>query len=134
MMEDKFARIKTALNNTSFKQLNFSEQMKNRVKQQIELEENAADLDLAILQLLVKEKTGYELVHLLQARGINVIKDNEGMLYTNLHVLEKERLLVSNWSQGIKSYRLSEKGKRVLNRLEKEQAEKGHPFKKLIEG
>ena len=44
------------------------------------------------MQLLVEEKTGYELMQFLHGRGIRKFEDNEGSLYTLVASAREGRL------------------------------------------
>ena len=89
-MEDRLKGLRKSMEKTTFKQLNFSEQHRKQVYEKINKPyENEEDIFLAVLQLLIHEKTGYELVQLLRGRGIQKFEENEGFLYTLLHRLEQ---------------------------------------------
>ena len=82
-MEDRLKGLRKSMENTTFKQLNFTEQHRQQVFEKMnQLYENEEDILLAVLQLLIHEKTGYELTQLLRARGIRKFEENEGLLYS----------------------------------------------------
>ncbi|RBN40205.1 PadR family transcriptional regulator, partial [Priestia megaterium] len=90
---------------------------------------------IAIMQLLVQEKTGYQLVSLLQSRGILNFKENEGALYVILHRLELKGILTSNWQEdGAKFYQLNKKGCRLLKKVEEQPLSNHMSFKEIFEG
>lgn len=78
-------------------------------------------LTLAVLGALKTEGYGYSLRQRLAERGLEV---EQGTLYPLLRRLDDEGLLESDWntdgSRPRKYYRLSEAGRRVLDRLQGE--------------
>jgi DNA-binding PadR family transcriptional regulator len=135
-MEDRFRRLRKSMNEMEFNQLNFTEQHKKNIKKKLnQSERSTEDILLAIMQILIHEKTGYELVKLLRGRGIQNFDDNEGYLYIHLHRLEKTNCIISSWEKtGVKYYQLNDKGKRLLEKIEKKQKNKRYVFKALLEG
>lgn len=125
-MEDRLKGLRKSLENTTFKQLNFSEQHRNQVHEKINKpSEPEEEIFLAVLQLLVHEKTGYELTQLLRGRRIHTFEGNEGSLYTMLHRLEQNRFIQSSWEDsGAKYYQLTDKGKKIVRRAEKNSIKK----------
>lgn len=109
------------MENTTFKHLSFSDQHQKRVREKInQSSEKEEDILLAVLQLLMNEKTGYELMQLLRGRGIQTFEGNEGSLYTLLHRLEQNRFIQSSWDhEGAKYYQLNDKGNKMLRKAEK---------------
>ena len=86
--------------------------MREKIKQSSEKEE---DILLAVLQLLMNEKSGYELMQLLRGRGIQKFEGDEGSLYTLLHRLEQNRFIQSSWDHaGAKYYQLNDKGNKIF--------------------
>ena len=74
-MEDRLKGLRKSMEKTTFKQLNFSEQHRKQVYEKINKPyENEEDIFLAVLQLLIHEKTGYELVQLLRREGYSKIR------------------------------------------------------------
>ncbi|WP_421382957.1 PadR family transcriptional regulator [Bacillus salacetis] len=130
-MEDRLKRLRTIMEEGTFKRHPFTEEKKDRLKKTIH--QTAApkeQLTDHILQILTTEKTGHEVFQQLCTRGINNFKENQGLLYTNLHSLENNRLIVSQWSEEKKLYRLTEQGRKKLRNKEK----KKHSYKALLEG
>ena len=81
-MEDQLKGLRNSMEKTTFKQLEFTEQHRQQVYEKINKpNENEEDILLSVIQLLIQEKTGYELVQLLRARGIQKFEENEGLLY-----------------------------------------------------
>ncbi|MED2792961.1 PadR family transcriptional regulator [Bacillus wiedmannii] len=120
-MEDRLKGLRKSMENTTFKHLSFSDQHRKRVREKINAShEKEEDISLAILQLLSNEKTGYELSQLLRGRGIRKFEGNEGFLYTVLHRLEQNRFIQSSWDHtGAKYYQLNDKGRKTLQKAEK---------------
>ncbi len=125
------------MDRTTFSQLNFTEknrkEIRNKINQQNEREENIL---LALMQLLVTQKTGFELAQLLRARDIRKFEDSQGGLYTLLHRLEQSMYIRSSWdvTSVAKYYQLTDKGGKVLKKLEKKQTNTRLAFKELLEG
>lgn len=135
-MENRLKNLKKSMDNTTFTQLNFTEQHRTEIRKKINKQnESDEDIFLAVMQLLVHEKTGFELATYLRGRGIQKFEDNEGFLYTLLHRLEKKGCLKSNWDESeAKYYRLSDKGKKILRKAENTQTKKRLVLKELWEG
>ncbi|MFY0517641.1 PadR family transcriptional regulator [Lysinibacillus sp. UGB7] len=107
--------LRRSMKKTTFKELEFTEHHRQTVQQKIEQLASIENLRLAVLPLLIQQKTGYELTHLLHARGMTELEKNEGMLYVLLHLLEQEGLIHAHWSNdGEKLYVLSNQGKKSL--------------------
>ncbi|WP_153730735.1 PadR family transcriptional regulator [Sporosarcina obsidiansis] len=135
-MEEQLKGLRKAMKNTTFNQLKFSEQHRLQVYKRIhDSQENEEDIILAVLQLLVHDKTGYELVQLVRCRGILQFEENEGSLYTLLHRLEQGKFITSQWdSAGAKYYSLDRKGERLLRKAENGSAVKHLILKEWIQG
>lgn len=125
-MENRLKNLKNLMDETTFSQLNFTEQQRQEIRAKIGKEdENESDILLAVLQLLIKEKTGYAVAKLLRGRGIRKFEDDEGALYALLHQLERDGRLQSNWNaSNSKHYCLTNKGKKELSKLEKQNVAK----------
>ncbi|MCA0987250.1 PadR family transcriptional regulator [Guptibacillus algicola] len=120
-MENRLKNLKKSMTNTSFRELEFTENHRLDVHKRIRQEEEDEDAILvAILQLLSEEKSGYDVAKQLRGRGIEKFEDNEGLLYTMLHTLEQKQYLSVRWiEESIKLYHITKKGKRVVEKLEK---------------
>ncbi|WP_270606710.1 PadR family transcriptional regulator [Bacillus mobilis] len=120
-MEDRLKGLRKSMENATFKHLSFSDQHRKRVREKInQSSEKEEDILLAVLQLLMNEKTGYELIQLLRGRGIQKFEGDEGSLYTVLHRLEQNRFIQSSWDHaGVKYYQLNDKGRKMLRKAEK---------------
>ncbi|MDR4985867.1 lineage-specific thermal regulator protein [Bacillus cereus] len=134
-MEDRLKGLRKSMENTTFKHLSFSDQHRKQVREKINaLKENEEDISLAVLQLLMNEKTGYELMQLLRGRGIQKFEGNEGFLYTVLHRLEQNRFIQSSWDHsGAKYYQLSDKGRKTLRKAEKNATKARFILKGLVQ-
>ena len=134
-MEDRLSNLRKSMEKSAFKELNFSEKMRKEIHKQINMpDENDELITLAILQLLLHEKTGYELTGLLRSRGLKKFEDNEGSLYTMLHTLEQKCLIGSCWNEeGAKYYQITDKGRKYARRLEKNTVSGTIAIKGLLE-
>ncbi|MFK9093669.1 PadR family transcriptional regulator [Bacillus salipaludis] len=135
-MEDRLKNLKKSMDRTVFTQLNFTDQhrkdIRDKIKQQ---DENEEDVLLAVMQLLVQEKNGFELVKLLRGRGVRKFEDNEGFLYILLHRLEQNQWIHSTWKESKeKNYRLTDKGKKILQKASKKQTKYRFALNELHEG
>lgn len=123
------------MESTTFKHLSFSDQHQKRVREKInQSSEKEEDILLAVLQLLMNEKTGYELMQLLRGRGIQKFEGDEGSLYTVLHRLEQNRFIQSSWDHaGAKYYQLNDKGNKMLRKAEKNATKARFILKGLVQ-
>jgi len=133
-MEERLKGLRKSLENTTFKQLNFSEEHRRLIHEKINKQgEPQEEIVFAILQLLVQEKTGYELTQFLRGRRIQRFEGNEGFLYTMLHRLEQNRYIQSSWEDsGAKYYQLTDKGKKFLHKAEKSSVKKKFLLSDLV--
>ncbi|KAA0764594.1 PadR family transcriptional regulator [Bacillus sp. SH5-2] len=134
-MEDRLKGLRKSMENITFKHLSFSEQHRKRVREKInQSSEKEEDILLAVLQLLMNEKTGYELIQLLRGRGIQKFEGDEGSLYTLLHRLEQNRFIQSSWDHaGAKYYQLNDKGNKMLRKAEKNATKARFILKGLVQ-
>jgi hypothetical protein len=135
-VEDRLKNLKRVMDKRTFADLNFSDQHHNSVHKKIsQQEESDEDILLAVMQLLVQEKTGHELTGLLRGRGIQKFENNEGFLYTLLHRLEQSGCIQTNWDDsGAKYYWLVDKGRKLLNKAEQKRTKHRMVLKELLEG
>ncbi|GIN87464.1 PadR family transcriptional regulator [Heyndrickxia sporothermodurans] len=135
-MDNRLEKLQKSMEGTIFNKLNFQEEHQKNVRERIQkLKESEKDIFLAVLQLLVQEKAGFELINLLRSRGFQKFDDNEGELYILLHRLEQKGYLKSRWEKtDIKYYQLYHKGIRILNRLEKSQTKGLLALREILEG
>lgn len=132
-MENRLKGLKKSMDETAFSQLHFTEQHRKAIRTKIS--ETDDSVLLAVMQLLVEEKTGYELVQFLQGRGIRKFEDNEGSLYALLHRLEQNGCLQSNWNEAaVKYYQLNNKGNKLLRKMEKQSSSRRFALKDIVEG
>lgn len=129
-MDDKLKHLKQAMKNHTFKQVQFTDQHRMNVIKAAHQKEITADM---ILPLLINKRTGYELVQLLRVKGIETIELNEGSIYTLLHQLEQQELILGEWAQdSYKYYCLTKKGKKLLQKQAKNEMN-SHALKNLLQ-
>lgn len=135
-MEERLKNLKKLMDRRTFADLNFSDQHQNAIRKKInQQEESDEDVLLAVMQLLVQEKTGHELTGLLRGRGILKFENNEGFLYTLLHRLEQSGYIQTTWDDsGAKYYWLKDKGSKLLRKAEQKHTKRRLVFKELLEG
>lgn len=135
-MEDRLKNLKKSMDQSTFAQLNFTQQLQKDIREKIKKQdENDEDVLLAVMQLLVHEKTGFELATLLRGRGIRKFEDHEGFLYILLHRLEQNQWIQAAWKESeAKYYILTDKGKKVLQKSAKKQKKKRLALRELLEG
>lgn len=86
-MEDRLKGLRKSMENTTFKHLSFSDQHRKQVHEKINKSyENEEDIFLAVLQLLINEKTGYELARLLRGEGFENSKAMK-VFYTPYYIV-----------------------------------------------
>ncbi|MGG0517560.1 PadR family transcriptional regulator [Priestia aryabhattai] len=134
-MDKRLKNLRKTMNREVFAQLTFTEKHKKSIREKIKQETHSEEeILLAMMQLLVQEKTGYELVSLLQSRGILNFKENEGSLYIILHRLELKGVLTSSWQEdGAKFYQLNQKGSKLLKKVEEQPLSNHISFKEILE-
>ncbi|MFJ7726240.1 PadR family transcriptional regulator [Neobacillus sp. NPDC097160] len=135
-MEERLKNLKKSMDRTVYTQLNFTEKHRKNIHEKIKKQdENEEDVLFAVMQLLVQEKTGFELAKLLRGRGVRKFEDNEGFLYILLHRLEQNQWIQSTWDESnVKNYRLTDKGKKILQKASKKQTKNRFAFNELLEG
>ncbi|MFJ8067109.1 PadR family transcriptional regulator [Psychrobacillus sp. NPDC096426] len=132
-MEERLKNLKKTMDKTTFSELNFTEQHRETIHEKIFKEEKDDAVFLAVMQLLVQEKTGYELVKFLRGRGMRKFDGNEGIVYTFLHQMEQDGYLHSCWNDSnIKQYQLNNKGTKLLRKSEKQSTTKPFAFNELL--
>lgn len=141
-MSDPFINLKRAMKNTVFKEATFSNERKEAVKEAIRDRQPQVDFQfwkqetiITILVLLQNEpKKGFDISNqLLQCNELS-FQNNEGQLYTLLHLLENKELLVSDWDKDQKYYALSAKGKKCLTVYKEGSVKQRLALEYLIEG
>lgn len=135
-MEERLKNLKKLMDQRTFKDVTFTEKHRKSILEKTSHGlENEEDIQLAVMQLLVHAKTGYELTVHLRGRGIRKFENNEGALYTLLHSLEQSGYLQSNWdTSGGKFYKLNDKGNKRLKKAENQQTKNKVVFKEALEG
>ncbi|MGE7673219.1 helix-turn-helix transcriptional regulator [Lysinibacillus sp. NPDC094403] len=108
-------RFKQAMKN-QFQKVQFTEKHREAVRNGIHEELS----DQVLLPMLQTMRSGYELTQLLYTKNKDVVHFNEGMIYASLHRLEQQQLVVSEWHENEKRYVLSNKGVKLLAKLNKE--------------
>ncbi|WP_082820518.1 PadR family transcriptional regulator [Fictibacillus phosphorivorans] len=123
-MENRLKNLKKIMNEKTFSQVRFTEKHRTIIQNKIHNQENKEDVIISILQLLSKEKTGYQLANLLRGRGMRHFEDNEGALYILLHSLENKGVLQTKGIEkdGAKYYVLTNKGKKLLKQTEQKES------------
>jgi len=109
-MDDRLKNLKTAMDRTAFSGTKFTEQHKQHVQRQL----NVDELKKMILSLLFEAKSGIEITQLLHVRGVQDVVNNEGMIYSILHEQENDGLVLASWNDGVKRYELTKAGKKQL--------------------
>lgn len=136
-MDDPFINLKNAMKKTVFKDLSFSEERKNAVKERLrEKQSNSWEVDtvIAVLESVQDEaKHGYDISTQLLQKNELIFQKNEGQLYTLLHLLENKGILQSDWLNDKKYYYLSSKGKKYLAKYERDNSIKQVSLKHLFE-
>lgn len=136
-MDEQLKNLKRAMKKNLFNDLSFKDEHKNSVRQQIKKLQPTSDDEvlLAILQLLVKEKTGFELCRLVRARGIERFEKEEGLLYMFLHRFEQKGYIQAYWAKAdIKYYQLANKGRKLLAKAENKEDRGKTVLHELLEG
>ncbi|MDO7485776.1 helix-turn-helix transcriptional regulator [Peribacillus frigoritolerans] len=99
-MEDKLARIKSAMKKHTFLDLKFTENHRHSIHTAIEKQGvSREDILIGIFRSLDEEKSGYQINEALYQKGIRKYENNEGSLYAALHELEKEGWIQSFWKR-----------------------------------
>ncbi|WP_456272318.1 PadR family transcriptional regulator [Bacillus sp. AK031] len=133
-MENRLKNLKRAMKNTTFRGLDFNEAHRNEIHSKLLHEEKDEDILFAVMQLLASEKTGFQVAKQLRSRGIQKFEDKEGLLYTVLHRMESKGYLESAWiEESGKLYKLSNKGRRLLKKQEKNNVEVKSVLGTLVE-
>ncbi|MES9745018.1 PadR family transcriptional regulator [Priestia megaterium] len=134
-MDKRLKNLRKTMDREMFAQLKFTENHKKSIQEKIRQETHSdEEILIAMMQLLVQEKTGYQLVGLLQSRGILNFKENEGSLYVILHRLELKGVLTSSWQEdGAKFYQLNKKGRKLLKKVEEQPLSNHISFKEILE-
>ena len=133
---ERLKNLKHAGNKVMFNNLQFTEQLRRNIYDAIQKdEEKDEDILIAVLQLLMQPKTGFVLFRKLRSRGFRKFENNEGFLYTLLHELEKKAWIETEWSTDhVKQYMISQKGKKILEKTEKQSLSPSFSIKNAMKG
>ena len=140
-MKDPFTNLKNSMKESIFKDLSFSNERKNAVKEAIRMNQSQSpfrswkiETIIAILESVQYEpRDGYHIsIHLFQ-KNERTFQKNEGQLYTLLHLLENKEILTSNWIYKKKYYTLHSKGKKLLATYQKDHAKQKFSLQHLLE-
>ncbi|RKL67278.1 hypothetical protein CR203_12295 [Salipaludibacillus neizhouensis] len=140
-MNDPFTKLKSSMKNTIFKDLSFSDEQKKAVKHAIREDKLQPQLHfwkeetlLDVFEFLQREANhGYEISNHLFQKYDQSFQNNQGQLYTLLHLLENKELLTSKWIEEKKYYSLTAKGKKQLAAYTQGSSKHGRSFKLLLE-
>ncbi|OIJ20151.1 hypothetical protein BKP45_10230 [Anaerobacillus alkalidiazotrophicus] len=121
-MNNSFTNLKSAMKKSIFKDFSFSNERKNAVKEVIRWNQSQPQFHswkvetiIAILETIQHEpKDGYNISTQLFQKNELVFQNNEGGLYTLLHLLENKEILTSKWLNEKKYYSLNSKGEKYL--------------------
>lgn len=145
MMSDPFTKLKDAMSKTLFKDFSFSDDQKQAVKETVRSQHSKPQLHMwkeeTLLNVLAsiqqEPKSGFEIsTHLFQVNDSS-FKNNEGQLYSLLHLLETKGILLSSWREEnnnqVKRYSLTSRGQRLLHSQKQESHHKRASLKHLLE-
>jgi DNA-binding PadR family transcriptional regulator len=133
-MENRLKKLKKTMKTTTFSGLEFTDAYREEIHKKLKQEDSEEQILLAIMQLLINEKNGFDLAKQLRSRGIKKFEDQEGMLYTILHRMEGKEYLESHWTkENGKVYKISRKGSRLLKKQEKRSTDSRAVWKTLME-
>ncbi|MDL4842447.1 PadR family transcriptional regulator [Aquibacillus rhizosphaerae] len=140
-MSDPFVSLKSAMKETIFKDFSFSDERKDAVKETIRGKHSQQQLHswkeqtiLAVLESIQHEpKNGYDIsTHLFHKKDFS-FQNNEGQLYTLLHLLENKEIVISKWIKEKKYYFLTMKGIKYLATSKQASSKKQESLKHLLE-
>jgi DNA-binding PadR family transcriptional regulator len=140
-MNDPFTNLKGSMKKTIFEDFSFSNERKNAVKESIRMRKSQSQFHswkietiIAILESVQNEsKDGYTISTQLYQKNEHTFQNNEGQLYTLLHLLENKEILTSKWINTKKYYSLNSKGKKYLAAFKEEHSNRGFSLKHLLE-
>lgn len=140
-MDNPFNNLKNVMKKTVFKDLTFSNERKDAVKEVIQGKQSQLNLyswtEAIIIEVLeiiqLEPKHGYDISTLLIQKHEFYFQNNEGQLYTLLHLLENKEFLSSKWINEKKYYTLTIKGKKYAAAYKQECTKQLTSLKHLIE-
>jgi DNA-binding PadR family transcriptional regulator len=109
-VEERLKHLKKAIDQTAFKNVEFTESHQKNIHKQLEV----LPLKQVLLSMLAEAKSGVELTQALHVRGVEQIVDNEGLIYMILHEAEQHGWLRASWVDGVKYYQLTKLGNKQL--------------------
>ncbi|WP_228275620.1 PadR family transcriptional regulator [Gracilibacillus oryzae] len=134
-------KLKNSMKKTVFKDFSFSDERKNAVKEAIRSNQSQqqyntwkAETIMAVLGSVQQQPMqGYDISIQLFQKGELIFQNNEGQLYTLLHLLENKEILTSSWSDNKKHYALTPKGKKYLAAYKQDNSHQPVSLKHLLE-
>jgi len=135
-MEDKLARLKSAMKKHTFRDLRFTENHRHSIHTAIKKQDlSREDIMIGIFRSLDEKKSGYQINESLYQKGIRKFENNEGSLYAVLHELEKEGWIQSFWeTEERKFYYLDERAKKWLRKKESKSGSASTRWRTAFEG
>ena len=140
-MNDPFTNLKSSMKKSIFKDFSFSNERKNAVKEAVRGNQSQPQFHswrvetiITILESIQNEaKDGYQISTQLFQKNELIFQNNEGQLYTLLHLLENKEILTSTWFNEKKYYSLNSKGKKYLSAYKQDNTKQHLSLKHLIE-
>ncbi|AST91309.1 hypothetical protein BC6307_08475 [Sutcliffiella cohnii] len=140
-MDNLFSNLKNSMKKTVFKDFSFSNERKVAVKEAIRAKQSPNHLHswkeetlYLLFELLQYEgKLGYDLsIQLIQHNDLT-FQNNEGQLYSLLHLIEKKGFITSEWKGEKKYYSLTSKGQKCLASYKQTSPKQKFSLKHLLE-
>ncbi|QKS69907.1 helix-turn-helix transcriptional regulator [Paenalkalicoccus suaedae] len=136
-MKDPLSALKKSLTRTVFSDMKLLDDRKQAIKSEIAHGKKRSDWDVTTIMRVLEAvqhepKQGFDILHQLFTRDEQTFRHKEGELYMLLHVLENKEILLSTWSNEVKMYQLSKRGKKLLAKQHLSSKERSS-LKQLIE-
>ncbi|TRZ39566.1 PadR family transcriptional regulator [Niallia circulans] len=134
-MNDPFTNLKSSMKKSIFKDFSFSNERKKEVKESIRMRQSwKIETIIAILESVQHEsKDGYNISTQLFQKSEHTFQNNEGQLYSLLHLLENKEILNSKWINKKKYYSLNSKGEKYLATYKQDKSKQELSLKHLLE-
>lgn len=134
-MNDPFTNLKSSMKKSIFKDFSFSNERKKEVKESIRMRQSwEIETIIAILESVQHEsKDGYNISTQLFQKSEHTFQNNEGQLYSLLHLLENKEILNSKWINKKKYYSLNSKGGKYLATYKQDKSKQELSLKHLLE-
>ena len=140
-MNDPLTNLKSSMKKSVFKGFSFSNDRKNAVKEAVRGNQSQPQFQswrvetiITILETIQNEaKDGYQISTQLFQKNELIFQNNEGQLYTLLHLLENKEILTSTWFNEKKYYSLNSKGNEYLAAYKQDNTKQHLSLKHLIE-